>query len=277
MNTQTQNANIENQNELSRDDVNQHPTNVHEAQRNIDILNELIRRGLASKRQTKEAIRKLGFAIKVKGQTADLTQELSGLEDELVECEIALEELSYDLNTATQQKVELIGHQKLEMLTADAEDIQFNLGFDAAQNPTLYARLLGSMAGTLQYALESGLPFYNRLQAQAYERGPNGEDPAEKTDLQVMEQIRAIEEERDFIKTYMIALKSEYDRVKTEHSAGERWFPEFLYRSNAQVRDQVQKREEDRLKAFLEEREKLRSEVGRLTYAQEDSSTPRFK
>lgn len=231
------------------------------------------RKGLLADKQRVE--------IKAKYGDVNATSELDAIMNVIVDTEVELEEAK-EHAASLQHELDKVRHAEIELeIQQYAQSIHIDLGVNIEEQPVFAARLVSSMAGTIQYSLESGKPYFVRLAQRLYSRqfgsdnegGPMSEQPSDFS-YDVEEEYKRLEDERRMQKAYLYAFKSMYDKAYAARDVNASWFPKFLNRTNQQVASQIAEREEKRHQKFLEEQKALKSEVAKFTNSVE--SLPEF-
>lgn len=232
-----------------------------------------------SKKELKVEIRRVETGLKYRPND-EKEAELEGMISAIVELDIAIEDARSVVEAAEKDKQQAAVTIMEAELVETSKSIQIDLGFSIEDNAELAARLLGSMASSIQYSLESGQPYFIRLTQKVYNRtfGSNNEAGSEdgmgEFGRGSEDQLAALTEERSMQKAYMFALKREYDTAYACRDTNKSWFPKFLNRTNKQVGSQIAEREAKRYEAFAASQVALKKETAKHLAATD--VTPEF-
>jgi hypothetical protein len=145
----------------------------------------------------------------------------------------------------------------------------FSFPFNMEDNPRMFCKFIGSLASSLQNDLIYGEEYLNRLRQKVYKRRlENGDssspmfsnpedDPANDNDEL---QIERIEEERSDMRAMMFALSTLYQAASAYKDPMASYWPPFLYRTDEEVRKNVQENAAKRRQEYIEQQRRLNEE-----------------
>ncbi len=210
----------------------------------------------------------------------EFASEIEAITNALVDNDIELEVAQADVKEAEAAKqVATIQAVESDLIEA-AKSVHIDLGIDPEDNPEMAARLIGAMASSIQYSLESGKPYFIRLTQKVYSRpfGSNHEEGSANEQgefgYDAEMDLKRVTDERNMQKTYLFALKREFDKAYTARDPNGRWFPKFLNRANSQIAKQISEREERRYQQFLEGQQAVKKEAAK--FIETTDVTPEF-
>ena len=151
-------------------EITENMTAIEKAEYDIQIARNALTDLYSKRNGIERDLKALGIKMKYDVDNEELKAEKEALTNTLVGIEMQIEDAQADVNEAEVVKQRAIHARVDKELHEIAEAIQIDLGINVEENPVMAARLISAMAGSLQYTLESGKPFFIRLTQRVYSR-----------------------------------------------------------------------------------------------------------
>lgn len=236
-----------------------------------------VRSDRANIKELQKVLAKANSKLKHQPDSSEYQAERDAAVEQIADAEYLLQEHIQEVqDIETRMTEQQIRHRRDELLE-QAKHYSISVPMD---NPIVACQMLSAIASNLQYQYCSSRDYYESLLARAHggrqfgtETGGEISDaPVPEVGADLQDQIDDLRQRREYIQMLRFVAEREFKHAEAEIPADSNFQPKLLFRTDAEVYEMIDRRNEERMEQRRREREQAKEAIQSFDRRVEDST-----